>query len=73
MPQEGRGSTVLAEATFARRDEASEVLRCLRESLRQPAFTQVLARLVTGNGLGEKRKLADRSRLEASAANVAEP
>jgi hypothetical protein len=38
------------------RGEAAEVMRCLRESLRQPAFTRVLARLVTGNGRDEERK-----------------
>jgi hypothetical protein len=67
--QEVRGSTVLAEATFARRDEAAEALRQLRESLSEPAFMKVLVRLVSGKEQGEKGKTAGRSQFGASATN----
>ena len=39
-------------------DEAAEVMRCLRESLRDPTFASVLALLVAGKG-GEEDDLAD--------------
>jgi hypothetical protein len=30
-------------------DEVVDVMRCLRESLREPAFTTVVVRIVSGN------------------------
>ena len=58
MPEEGRGSTVLAEATFARQDEAAEALRQLRESLSEPAFMKALVRLVSSSGRDERCEIA---------------
>jgi hypothetical protein len=57
------------ETTLARADEATEVVRCFWESLREPAFTSALVRLVSVKGLREKSEIAGRSQLEASATN----
>lgn len=40
------------------RDEAAEVMRCLRHVLREPIFAQALALLVSGNRQGEGRTSA---------------
>ena len=57
------------DARLTRHQEVAAILRCLHESLREPDFASTLVRLVSGNGLSEKREIADRSRLEASAEN----
>lgn len=41
--------SVPEDATLTPRDEAEEILRCLRESLREPAFARALAQLVSGD------------------------
>jgi hypothetical protein len=41
------------------RGEAAEVMRCLRESLREPAFAAVLVLLVSEKGKGDENNLAD--------------
>jgi hypothetical protein len=51
------------------RDDAAKVMRCLQETLREPAFARTLVRLVFGNGLDEKREIAGRLQLGASATN----
>jgi len=40
---------VLGDAGLTRCDEASEILHCLHETLREPAFASILVRLVAGN------------------------
>ena len=56
------------DAKHTKRD-AVEVLRCLHESLREPTFVRTLVRLVSGNGLGEKREIAGRLQFGAPATN----
>ena len=51
------------------RDEAADVLRCLHETLREPAFASTLVRLVSGEGLGEKREIAGCSPFDTPAIN----
>jgi len=51
------------------RDEAAEVMRCLRESLRHPAFATALAAVLSGERAGEKNDLAERPTSGASAEN----
>jgi hypothetical protein len=60
---------VRRDTVLAPRDEAAEVMRCLRESLREPAFASTLVRLVSGEGLGQKREIAGRSQFGASGTN----
>jgi hypothetical protein len=48
----------------ARRDEATDVMRCIRESLWEPVFMQVLVRLASGNGQSEECETASPSQLE---------
>ncbi len=64
-----RRCNVPDDAAHAQRDEVADVLRCLRESLRDPAFASALVRLVSREGLGEKREIAGRLQFGASATN----
>jgi hypothetical protein len=54
-------------ALFARREEEKEILRCLWESLREPAFASTVVHLVSGKS--EECEIADRFEHEASAEN----
>ena len=47
------------DATLTQRDEVANVMRCLRESLREPEFARALIQLVAGNWQDEKREIAD--------------
>jgi hypothetical protein len=47
---------VLEDATLAHRDEATAILRCLRESLFEPLFMRALALVVSGNGQEAERE-----------------
>ncbi len=51
------------------RDEAADVLRCLRESLREPGFITALVRLVSGDGQDEQCEIAERRSSGGSAEN----
>jgi hypothetical protein len=62
-----RRCDVLEDAGLAPRDEAMEVLRCFRESLREPAFATALALLVSGKMSGEKDESAEIPNSGASA------
>ena len=71
--------TVTTKTSFKRpRDEAAEVMRCLRETLREPAFAAALALLVSGNGqrmngnLSANKKAADRKSAAQQEARVAD-
>ena len=55
---------MIEDAAFTLRDEVAEVLRCLRESLRQPAFATALALVLFGKRQGEGDDL--RSTLDPS-------
>ena len=59
---------MLQDATVATRDEAAEVLACLREALRESAFAKTLALLVSGNGQDEHSEIVERIALGASGA-----
>jgi len=43
-------------APLARPEEVTEVLRCLRESLREPAMASALALFVSSSGRDEQRE-----------------
>jgi hypothetical protein len=49
------------------RDEAAEVMCCLRESLREPAFASALALVLCGRRKGEESDSAERVAPDASA------
>jgi hypothetical protein len=57
------------DATLARRNEATAVMRSLHESLQEPLFMKALVCLVSANGKDEKCEIADHSRIAASATN----
>jgi hypothetical protein len=56
-----RRCDVLNDAALTLRNEAAGVLRCLRESLQEPAFACALALLVCRIGQDEERETAKRN------------
>ena len=56
---------MLEDAGLILRNEGTEVLRCLRALLREPAFAGALALLVSGDGQTEECEIAGRSRFGA--------
>ena len=56
------------DATLTPRDEAEEILRCLRESLREPAFATAPAVVLSGKREGEESDSAERVAPGASGA-----
>ena len=64
----GGGKVTATHATFTQRNETAEILRCLREALREPAFASALA-LVVSDGQQRECDIAGRVAPSASAAN----
>jgi len=65
-----KGCDMPQDARLTPRQEATEVLRCLRELLREPAFASTLAHLVSRNGQREETNFADCAVPSASAARA---
>ena len=51
-------SDVPQDEEHTQRDEAADVMRCLSELLREPAFASTVVHLVSGKGQIEERKIA---------------
>lgn len=49
------------DAGLTLRDETAAVMRCLRESLCEPAFARALAQLVSVNGPDKQCEIAERT------------
>ena len=62
-------SATAATCPKSMQDEVAEVMRCLRETLREPAFAITLALLVTGERYGEENEIAECLGSGVSAAN----
>ena len=59
----------MPDAALTRQDEVTEVLRSLRESLREPPFASTLVLLVSSKGQAEERGTVGCSQSEAGATN----